>query len=116
MLDRNFNESAVDGAIRNFRHTVSFAGLDGSGTMSGQEAAADDGLSGFTMDAIPAMRVTATRQSVTDGALALSVPFGKGSIAVQIRATGQPITSAMLARVRKYLELAAEDIEPEAGE
>ncbi|MEO8755818.1 MAG: hypothetical protein ABI624_24400 [Casimicrobiaceae bacterium] len=113
MLDRNFNESAVDGAIRNFRQTVSFARLDGSGTMSGQEAAADDGSRGFTMDAMPTMRPTPP-QSMPDGALALSVPFGKGSIAVQIRATGQPITSAMLARVRKYLELAEEDITQDA--
>jgi hypothetical protein len=51
------------------------------------------------------------------GALALNVPFGKGSIAVQVHVTGQPITAAHLARVRKYLELAEEDLaEPDASE
>jgi hypothetical protein len=46
----------------------------------------------------------------TDGFLALSVPFGAGSINVQVRTVGAAITSAHLARVRKYLELAEEDL------
>lgn len=114
LLERNFNESAVDGAIRNFRSSLSFAGLTDSGTMSGQEAAGDDEPGGLTMDPLPTMRTAPVPQSTADGALALSVPYGKGTIAVQIRATGQPISSAMLARVRKYLELAEEDIANDA--
>lgn len=115
LLERNFNESAVDGAIRNFRSSISFAGLADAGTMSGQEAAGGDDSIGLTMDPLPAMRTApATAAQSSDGALALSVPYGKGTIAVQVRATGQPITSAMLARVRKYLELAEEDITHDA--
>jgi hypothetical protein len=40
---------------------------------------------------------------------ALNVPFAKGSIAVQVRVTGDAIRPAHLARVRKYLELAEQD-------
>ena len=41
-----------------------------------------------------------------DGVFSLNVPFAKGSISVQVRVTGDAISPAHLARVRKYLELA----------
>ena len=37
------------------------------------------------------------------------MPFAKGTIAVQVRVTGDAISPAHLARVRKYLELAESD-------
>lgn len=50
-----------------------------------------------------------------DGVFSLNVPFAKGTIAVQVRVTGDAISPAHLARVRKYLELAESewDSEPE---
>lgn len=41
-----------------------------------------------------------------DGIFSLNVPFSKGTISVQVRVTGDAISPAHLARVRKYLELA----------
>ena len=42
----------------------------------------------------------------SDGVFSLNVPFAKGSISVQVRVTGDAISPAHLARVRRYLELA----------
>lgn len=50
------------------------------------------------------------------GVFSMTVPFAKGSISVQVRVTGDAISPAHLARVRRYLELAEQDWEGEAAE
>lgn len=45
----------------------------------------------------------------------MTVPFAKGSISVQVRVTGDAISPAHLARVRRYLELVEQDWEGEAA-
>jgi len=50
-----------------------------------------------------------------DGVFSLTVPFAKGSISVQVRVVGDALKPTHLARVRKYLELAEQDWEAEAG-
>lgn len=45
----------------------------------------------------------------SDGVFSMNVPFSKGTISVQVRVTGDAISPAHLARVRKYLELAESD-------
>ena len=44
-----------------------------------------------------------------DGVFSLTVPFSKGIIAVQVKVTGDAISPAHLARVRRYLELAEKE-------
>lgn len=44
-----------------------------------------------------------------EGVFSLNVPFAKGSISVQVRVTGDAISPAYLARVRRYLELAEQE-------
>lgn len=48
-------------------------------------------------------------QQGAPGVFSMTVPFAKGSIAVQVRVTGESLKPAHLARVRKYLELAEAD-------
>lgn len=43
------------------------------------------------------------------GVFSLTVPFAKGSINVRVQVTGDAMSPAHLARVRKYLELAEQD-------
>ena len=50
------------------------------------------------------------------GIMSLSVPYAKGNIAVQVKVTGEPLRPYHLARVRKYLELAEEDWEPDSSD
>ena len=47
----------------------------------------------------------------SDGVFSLTVPFAKGTIAVQVRVTGDKLTAAHMARVREYLKLAESDLD-----
>jgi hypothetical protein len=52
---------------------------------------------------------TAAKPMDPEGVFSLIVPFAKGSIRVQVTVTGEALTKAHLARVRRYLELAETD-------
>ena len=107
-LDRNFNPAAVPSVIKNYKDTLVLAGASGSGNISGNEAPADDEASDDSFGSVN-MDTTAVNLEggkPPDGVFSLNVPFAKGTIAVQVRVTGDAISPAHLARVRKYLELA----------
>lgn len=52
----------------------------------------------------------------TPGMFSMTVSFTKGTIAVQVRVTGDSIKPAHLARVRRYLEMAEQDWEAESDD
>jgi hypothetical protein len=53
---------------------------------------------------------TGAAGTVKSDLLSLNVPYGKGTISVQVRVTGEALTAQHIARVCKYLELAKEDL------
>lgn len=101
---RGFIADGARKAAKAFRETMLFAKPDGTGydTLGSTEQSEN-------------MPYHETGQNIgtakpADGVFALNVPFAKGSIAVQVRVSGQPISKAALARVRQYLQLAEEDL------
>jgi len=99
---------AADGArkaAKAFRETMFFAKAGDSGYTHAEEQEQSE-----IMTASESGQTT-TPSKAGDGVFVLNVPFAKGSIAVQVRVSGQPISKAALARVRKYIELAEEDLE-----
>ena len=121
VLDRNFNEAAVDGVISNYKDTIGFAKLAESDNLSVGEAdavqmAQDDSDGRWSQPMETSASVTTRAMPPSDGVFALTVPFAKGTIAVQVRATGGQLTAAHLARVCEYLKLAESDLkESEKG-
>lgn len=52
-----------------------------------------------------------------EGVLSLSVPYRGVSLSVRVEVSGQSLTRDHVAKVRKYLELAEEDLDvPEKGD
>lgn len=116
---KEFHPDGARKAAKAFRATVKLAKEDASGytdansddepedmtgTDTGQFAGVESGKgAAFTPPAAP-------------GVFSMTVPFAKGSIAVQVRVTGDSLKPAHLARVRKYLELAEQDWEAESGD
>lgn len=109
LTKKGFADDGARKAAKAFRETLNLAKSGGSGytadegekvpeDMQGGETGQNQGSGGGAKPA--------------DGVLLLNVPFGAGNISVQVRTTGSAISAAHLARVRRYLELAEEDLEP----
>jgi hypothetical protein len=105
---KGFAEDGARKAARAFRESIAFA------------QATDEGYNQSTGKGTPEDMTTQTIGQRTpppltqlpanaDGVFSMTVPFAKGSIAVQVRVTGDAMSPAHLARVRKYLELAEQD-------
>lgn len=104
---KQFAEDGARRAAKAFRDTYLFAIKDTKGyTPSEQQEQPED------MEGIEAGQSggSGSGPKPLDGVLSLNVPFGAGTITVQVRTTGSPISAAHLARVRRYLELAEEDL------
>lgn len=107
---KEFSEEGARKAVKSFRDTLKLASPSASGYNSADNEAEDE-----DMDAV---ETTQKAQNVSfgsgkttpdSGVFQLTVPFSKGTISVQVRVTGDAISPAHLARVRKYLELAESD-------
>ena len=106
---KDFSEEGARKALKSLRDTLALATPDASGYNSDEDEAAGD-----DMDVV---ETTPKAQNISggggktpeSGVFQLTVPFSKGSISVQVRVTGDAISPAHLARVRKYLELAESD-------
>ena len=97
---RGFAEDGARKAARAFRETLAFGITGKSGYNASETKESPEIITGVE---------TGQNQGIgkpQDGVFALTVPFAKGSIAVQVKVIGEPISPTHLARVRKYLELA----------
>jgi hypothetical protein len=102
---KGFAEDGARKAARAFVETKAFA-IDGNPdynpeTMQEKPQA---------MPTIDMGQQLAPRSSDGAGVLSLKVPYGAGALAVEIRVTGEPLKRAHIERVRKYLELAEDDL------
>lgn len=103
---KRFAEDGARRAAKAFKESLTFAsalkagytapeGADTPEDMQGNEQGHNSGAAGAVKP--------------PDGVFSLNVPFSKGSISVQVRVTGDAISPAHLARVRRYLELAEQE-------
>jgi hypothetical protein len=105
---KDFAEDGARKAAKAFRETLKLAKSDASGYTPPDEQEKPEDMQGNDTG-----QNTGTGGKPSDGVLSLNVPFGKGSINVQVRVAGNAISAAHLARVRRYLELAEEDLDPQ---
>jgi hypothetical protein len=107
---KEFTEDGAHKAIKAFRDTIKLAKPDASGYNPGEDRSNDEDME--TTDAGERVKSASDiggPKAQDVGVFQLTVPFAKGSINVQVRVTGEAMSPAHLARVRKYLELAEED-------
>lgn len=105
LTKKGFADDGARKAARAFRETIALAQPSQSGYNPPNN---DDGGESVTgIDPVPPQSggVPPTQKPVGDGVLALTVPYAKGSIGVQIRVTGEALSARHLAVVRKYLQL-----------
>jgi hypothetical protein len=103
---KEFHPDGARKAARAFRETMALAGGSASGYNGSRVAEEPE-------DTVAQEQVQNALDkpvgSGQPGIFSMTVPFSKGSIAVQVRVTGGALRPAHLARVRKYLELAEAD-------
>jgi hypothetical protein len=105
---KDFAEDGARKAIKAFRDTLRLAKPEASGYTGEEDAEEPEDMPDSDTGHA---REGAGGKPDGPGVFAMTVPFAKGSIAVQVRVTGDAIKPAHLARVRKYLELAESDWE-----
>jgi hypothetical protein len=108
---KDFSEDGARKAIKSFRDTVKLAKPEASGYTPEDNGGDDDDMDAAEPGQLDRKASTTTPPPTkpTDGVFSLNVPFSKGTISVQVRVTGEAISPAHLARVRKYLEFAESD-------
>ncbi len=112
---KGFIDDGASRAAKVFRDAIQLAKPESSGYISSQDDEEPKDMEGIDAGRTPKDGLgSGGSGKPTDGVLALNVPFGSGNISVQIRTTGSGISAAHLARVRKYLELAEEDLRDSA--
>lgn len=119
IADKKFNPVSVDTFIRAFRSTVEFAYLapgayDRSGQEGGEVESAtnvdNQGRSDGAMNYV--FQGDGTAGAPQSGVLSLNVPSGgKGQLSVQIHVRGERLKRSHVAKVRRYLEIAEEDLD-----
>ena len=106
---KGFIDDGARRAAKIFRDAIQLAKLEASGYTSDDSEKEPEDMQGTDTGQTPKEALPASGKT-PDGVMSLNVPFGKGSINVQVRVAGDAISAAHLARVRKYLELAEEDL------
>lgn len=109
---KEFHPDGARRAAKSFRATVKLAKEEASGYTgdNGDEEPEDmSGTDAGQFSGGDQVGKGSTPLSTTPGVFSMTVPFAKGSIAVQVRVTGDSLKPAHLARVRRYLELAEQD-------
>jgi hypothetical protein len=103
---KEFSEEGARKAAKSFRDTLKLASPSASGYNSAEDEAEDEDMD--VIETAPRAQNASVGSGRTpeSGVFQLTVPFSKGTISVQVRVTGDAISPAHLARVRKYLELA----------
>jgi hypothetical protein len=109
---KDFSEEGARKAVRAFRDTVKLAKPDASGYNHDENGGDDDDMEGQenqTLGKNAGSGGAGGGKPTEAGVFSLTVPFAKGSINVRVQVTGDSMSPAHLARVRKYLELAEQD-------
>lgn len=106
---KDFAEDGARKAAKAFRETLKLAKPDASGYTPVDEQEKPEDMSGMDTGQNLGNSGAGGGAKPPDGVFSLNVPFAKGSISVQVRVTGDAISPAHLARVRKYLELAEQE-------
>jgi hypothetical protein len=102
---KHFAEDGARRAAKAFKDTVAFGIKDGKGYNPGRLHETPEKMMGNETG-----QNSTGGGKVPDGVFSLNVPFAKGTISVQVKVTGEAINPNHLARVRRYLELAEEDL------
>ena len=119
MRDKAFTEDGARAFDAAYRDTVKVAQLDDpTYTPSGEQTKLEDKppmLNAQTLKDINPFLPPPPPPAVGNGVLTLSVPYRGVSLNVRVEVIGQSLTRDHVAKVRKYLELAEEDL-GEAGD
>lgn len=125
-----FTAKAASVAARSFRDTAALVTAEG-GAYNVPEVAESEGDQGGSMQpqapiisqapvppsgSRPSTHSSSAASPHSQGLLLLQVPFKQSTLSVRIDTGGEPLTSAHVARVRKYLELAEMDLGEEGNE
>jgi hypothetical protein len=121
-LEEGFNANSVEDFLREYEDTIAFAKVAEPGIMPPVEEGKIEAPSGGAMQTSetptspfspkPAPQLlNPPHGEPSRHILALSVPFHGTSLTVRIEVLGQMLKKEHLARVRKYLELAEDDLE-----
>lgn len=120
-LEEGFNANSVEDFLREYEDTIAFAKVAGPAIMPPEEQGKIEAPSGGAMHtetpaASSSPRPVAPppgppRGDLNSHALWLSVPFHGTSLTVKIEVLGETLKKEHLVRVRKYLQLAEDDLE-----
>jgi len=126
-LDKEFTEGAAAEVLRVYKETLKYAKLIGADIISTAGAESEDKIGAGEEinkmpDVTPNLRVdpppplppagkTPSPLMTGEGVLTLSVPYRGVSLTVRVEVQGQSLTREHVAKVRKYLELAEEDLD-----
>jgi hypothetical protein len=109
ILKKGFHDEGARKAAKKFKETLALAQIDASGYIPDDEQETPEDMAGNDIGQHQDAGLGRTGGAAgkpSDGVFSMNVPFAKGTISVQVRVTGDAISPAHLARVRKYLELA----------
>jgi hypothetical protein len=106
---KGFIDDGARKAAKAFRATLALAKAGASGYTPDDNAGDTEDMSGTDIGQNAGTGGGSGGGKPPDGFFSLNVPFAKGNISVQVRVTGDAMSPAHLARVRKYLELAEQD-------
>jgi hypothetical protein len=114
---KEFSEEGARKAVKSFRDTVKLASPDASGYTTEENGGNDDDMEVIETGQKAKNALDGGGGNLPEsGVFSLTVPFSKGTISVQVRVTGDAISPAHLARVRKYLELAESEWDGNGGD
>jgi hypothetical protein len=112
---KGFNPDAANQFVSSFKSTIALAEpITATYDALNDEEPSDQPMN-VALAAEATGRVQSTHQPASAGTLWLKVPFRGTELSVRIDA-GQTLTKEHLARVRKYLELAEDDLGDEGGD
>ena len=101
---KQFADDGARKAAKAFKETVALGIKSQGGYTSGTAQEKPQAMTGPEYTG-----TTTNRENDGSGVLSLKVPYGNGSLVIDIRATS-PLTKNHIAKVRRYLELAADDL------
>lgn len=111
VTQRQFAARGVRECIKAFRDTMSVASLNDGGYTQPTEKNVDVPMIQTTARVFPpAVTVMTAPEKSDTGVLFLRVPFPNADLSVRVEIAGAKLTDKHIARIRKYLELAEEDL------
>jgi hypothetical protein len=117
-IEKEFNEAALDDFIKQYKDTIGYAKLAPDDTIpqaTDEGSDKDESGEGGDMEIVDlASKGRASGQNPpppSEGVLTLSVPYRGVNLSVRVQVHGQNLTRDHIAKVRRYLELAEEDLD-----